>query len=91
MSAPLPRIKSRTAREAIMEIVLQLADVTRQTVDSVEGRGPIAFESEEYNKLIDKSVDLQCDILSWVEWDRATPEERKARNEAAKKAEVSHA
>jgi hypothetical protein len=70
-----------------MELVLHLATVTRQTVDSVEGRSPITYESPEFDKLIDHSVDIQCDILSWVEWDRDTPEERKAKAEAAKKAE----
>jgi len=89
MSAPLPRIKSRAAREAIMDIALQLADVTRKIVDACEHRGPIAYDSPEYDKLVDHSTDLQCDILSWVEWDRATPKERKARAEAARKAGVT--
>jgi hypothetical protein len=91
VSAPTPTtikqhrpIQSRTARENVMRLALELAEVTRKTVDAVEGRGAIAYESEEYDKLIDQSVDIQCDILSWVEWDRATPEERKAKNEAAK-------
>lgn len=90
MSAPLPRIKSRTARENIMEIALQLADVSRKIVDACENRGPIAYDSPEYDNLVYESTDLQCDILSWVEWDGATPEERKAKAKAAakKKAEA---
>jgi hypothetical protein len=67
-----------------MRLVLELADVTRKTVDAVEGRGSVTYESEEYDKLIDQSVNIQCDILSWVEWDRATTEERKAKVEEAK-------
>lgn len=91
MSAPTPRIKSRAAREAIMDIALQLADMTRKIVDACENRGSIAYDSPEYDKLVDHSTDLQCDILSWVEWDRATPEERKARTEAAKNQEATNA
>lgn len=77
-------IQSRTARENVIRLALELATVTRKTVDAVEGRGPIAYDSPEYDKLMDESVNLQCDILSWVEWDRATPEERKKKDEEAK-------
>ena len=62
-------IKSRTARRELMRLVLEMAAVTRKTVDAVEGRGDIAYESPEYDKLMDESVNIQCEMLSRVEWD----------------------
>lgn len=69
-------IKEQRTRHELLNLCIDLAKVTEKIVDAVENRGSIAYDSPEYDKLVDTSTDLQCAILSWVQWDQATPQER---------------